>query len=52
MVVFNFKRLPQHVINSVPENWGVGHSESGWIKSETFYESLQIYFIRSYLKII
>jgi len=33
-----YKRLPQDIINSVPENWGVGHSDSGWMKSETFYE--------------
>jgi len=38
MVVFNYKRIPQDIVNSVPPNWGIGHSESGWMKSETFYE--------------
>jgi len=38
MVVFNYKRIPRDILNSVPSNWGIGHSESGWMKSETFYE--------------
>lgn len=38
MLIFNYKRIPQDIVNSVPPNWGIGHSESGWMKSETFYE--------------
>lgn len=38
MVVYNYKRLPQNILNSVPSDWGIGLSDSGWMKSETFYE--------------
>lgn len=38
MVVYNYKRLPQNILNSVPTDWGIGLSDSGWMKSETFYE--------------
>jgi len=38
IVLFNYKRIPQDIVNSVPSNWGIGHSESGWMKSKTFYE--------------
>jgi len=51
MVIYNYKHLPQDNLNSVPENWGVGHSDSGWMRSETFYEfiaNISIYFIPFY----
>lgn len=32
MIIYNYKRIPQDIVNSVPPNWGIGHSESGWIK--------------------
>lgn len=38
MTVYNYKRIPQDILSSVPANWGIGLSESGWMKSETFYE--------------
>ncbi|KAL4153947.1 hypothetical protein QTP88_001780 [Uroleucon formosanum] len=38
MVIYNYQRIPQDIVNSVPPNWGIGHSESGWMKSEVFYE--------------
>lgn len=38
MVVYNYKRIPQNILKSVPTNWGIGLSDSGWMKSETFYE--------------
>lgn len=38
MVVYNYKRLPQNILSSAPTNWGIGLSDSGWMKSETFYE--------------
>jgi len=38
MVIYNYQRIPQGIVNSVPPNWGIGHSESGWMKSEVFYE--------------
>ncbi|KAF2903202.1 hypothetical protein ILUMI_02982 [Ignelater luminosus] len=30
--------MPKEVVKSVPQGWGVGHSDSGWMKKEIFYE--------------
>ncbi|KAL0102680.1 hypothetical protein PUN28_018176 [Cardiocondyla obscurior] len=38
MVIFSFKRTPGHIASNMPKNWGIGHSESGWMTGETFYE--------------
>ena len=38
MVVFPYLRPPKDVVASMPEGWFLGRSESGWMKSETFYE--------------
>lgn len=38
MVIFPYKRLPNYIIQSVPEEWGIGATETGWMRSETFYE--------------
>ncbi|XP_017482205.1 PREDICTED: uncharacterized protein LOC108371207 [Rhagoletis zephyria] len=38
MVIFPYLRPPRDIINSMPENWILGRSESGWMRSETFFE--------------
>lgn len=38
MVIYPYKRLPSEVLNSVPESWGVGCSDNGWMKNANFYE--------------
>ena len=38
MVVFPYLRPPKDVVASMPESWFLGRSESGWMKSETFFE--------------
>lgn len=38
MVICSYKRIPQHIIDSVTPNWGVGRSDTGWMKAEVFYE--------------
>lgn len=38
MIVFPYVRVPQEVRNSIPENWGIGTSENGWMTKECFYE--------------
>lgn len=38
MVVFPFVRPNKVIIDSIPADWLLGRSESGWMKSETFYE--------------
>ncbi|XP_065363191.1 uncharacterized protein LOC135956584 [Calliphora vicina] len=37
MVVFPYIRPPKDIINSLPENWFLGKSESGWMVSEVEY---------------
>lgn len=38
MIVFAYERIPKQVSDSVPETWGIGKSENGWMCSSTFYE--------------
>lgn len=38
MVMFKYKRLPSHIVQRVPDGWGLGKSDSGWMTNETFYE--------------
>ena len=38
MIVYPYVRIPEAISNSVPEEWSIGRSESGWMRSETFYE--------------
>ncbi|CAK1586979.1 unnamed protein product [Parnassius mnemosyne] len=38
MIVFAYERVPKPISDSVPDTWGIGRSESGWMCSETFYE--------------
>lgn len=37
-VVFPYVRPPKDVINSMPDGWLLGKSETGWMKSEIFYD--------------
>ena len=38
MIVFPYIRLPVDVAKSVPSDWIIGKSETGWMRSEVFYE--------------
>lgn len=39
LVLFPYKRyIPSAIISQMPSQWGVGHSESGWMTSEIFFE--------------
>lgn len=38
MVVFPYIRPPKEVINSMNPDWFLGRSETGWMRSEFFYE--------------
>lgn len=38
MLIYPYQRLPSVIVNSVPDNWGIGHSDNGWMKAELFYE--------------
>lgn len=38
MIIFKYQRIPQNIIDTIPTNWGVGRSDTGWMKAEVFYE--------------
>lgn len=38
MIIFPGKRLKDQIYKSVPQDWGIGMSESGWMKAHVFYE--------------
>lgn len=38
MIIYPYKRIPNYIYQSVPENWGIGRSDSGWMVSATFFE--------------
>ena len=38
MVMLPYKRIPSHLSQSIPHDWSVGRSESGWMVSSCFFE--------------
>lgn len=38
MVVFSYKRIPHKIVEKVPRTWGIGHTDSGWMTGESFFE--------------
>lgn len=38
MVIYPLQRISQEIVNNVPNNWGIGRSDNGWMKSELFFE--------------
>lgn len=49
MLIFPYKKMPKKIVESVPDTWGLGRSESGWMNSEVFYEFISNHFL-PYLK--
>lgn len=45
MIVFRYERIPGVIASSLPEHWGIGRSESGWMSGETFYCFLENVFV-------
>lgn len=38
MIVLPYKRIPQDISNSLPDDYFVGRSDTGWMVGSTFYE--------------
>lgn len=38
LVVFPYVRPPRAVVESIPESWVLGKSDTGWMKGDVFYE--------------
>lgn len=37
-IVYPYQRLPEKISDSVPDGWGIGKSDTGWMTTEVFYE--------------
>lgn len=37
MIIYAYKRLPSEIVKSVPDSWGIGCSDNGWMKNQLFY---------------
>lgn len=44
MVTFKYQRLPPVLLQSVPENWKVGKSTTGWSTAATFFDYIKTTF--------
>lgn len=38
LVVYPYKRVPQDIMRTFPEDWALSYSDSGWMKTDIFYE--------------
>ncbi|KAJ8931636.1 hypothetical protein NQ314_015430 [Rhamnusium bicolor] len=45
MIVFSYERVPSYVSASVPSNWGIGRSDTGWMCGATFFEYITNIFL-------
>ncbi|KAF6213605.1 hypothetical protein GE061_011326 [Apolygus lucorum] len=46
MLVFPYQRIPKDIAKSVPSHWGIGRSDTGWMRSEVFFEFVGNIFLR------
>jgi hypothetical protein len=49
MIIFPYQRVPEEIVQTVPSDWSIGRSDSGWMKAEVFYEYITKSFYK-YLK--
>ncbi|XP_072392192.1 uncharacterized protein [Diabrotica undecimpunctata] len=38
MVIYSHKRLPNDILSAVPNSWGIGLTENGWMDNKNFYK--------------
>lgn len=47
LILFDCKITPRkQTLSNIPKGWAVGHTDSGWMQSETFYHFIQNVFLR------
>jgi hypothetical protein len=44
-IVYPLQRISKEVAQSVPNDWGIGRSESGWMTGQTFFEYIKELFV-------
>jgi hypothetical protein len=45
MIVFDYKRIPLNLVRTMPKEWEIGKSESGWMTGEVFFEYIANVFL-------
>lgn len=40
LTLYQYKRLPNSVIQAAPPAWAIGKTDSGWMNAESFYEQI------------
>ena len=45
MIVYPYVRVPSDIVRSVPQEFMIGATESGWMRSETFFEYISNGFV-------
>lgn len=45
-ILFPYTRMPGHIVASVPDDWSIGKTESGWMTGEAFYEYVANCFLK------
>ncbi|XP_072375129.1 uncharacterized protein [Diabrotica undecimpunctata] len=48
-VLFPYKRVPASIHLKMPLGWGIGHSDSGWMTGECFYEFITNVFYKKWI---
>ncbi|XP_072389288.1 uncharacterized protein [Diabrotica undecimpunctata] len=38
MIIYSQKKLPNDILSAVPNSWGIGLTENGWMDNKNFYE--------------
>jgi len=51
MIVFPYKRIPKELSLSVPAEWAIGRSDSGWMTSATFFEYIANVYLYMYFSL-
>ncbi|XP_057338484.1 uncharacterized protein LOC130676348 [Microplitis mediator] len=47
MISFDSKKAPKkNILDNIPNGWGVGHTESGWMTAESFYYYIKNVFFK------
>lgn len=50
MIVFPYQRLPRDIVESIPPDYFIGRSDSGWMIAPTFYICSQLFLSLAYKK--
>lgn len=45
MTIYPYKRMREEIRVTIPENWGYGISDNGWMTKQTFYEYISKVFL-------